>query len=68
MSGEPSTFTVIHSGIVSTRASAAKAQAASHLPTTICHGWTGSVIRSSMVPLRRSSAHSRIAIAGISTR
>ena len=32
------------------------------------HGCTGSVIRSSMVPLRRSSAHSRMAIAGISTR
>src|SRR6266851_4268556 len=41
LSGEPSTFTVIHSGIVNTSASAAKAQAASHLPTTICQGWTG---------------------------
>ena len=35
---------------------------------TICHGRTGSVIKSSMVPLRRSSAHSRMAMAGISTR
>src|SRR5215471_10484276 len=44
LSGEPSTFTVIHSGMVSTSASAAKAQAASHLPSTICQGATGSVI------------------------
>ena len=42
-----------------------KHQAARNFPNTACAVETGSVIRSSMVPVLRSSAQSRIATAGI---
>ncbi len=41
-----------------------KPQAAKNLPRIASKGETGSVIRSSMVPVLRSSAHSRMATAG----
>jgi hypothetical protein len=40
------------------------AHAATNLPSTASIGVIGSVISSSMVPERRSSAHSRMPIAG----
>jgi hypothetical protein len=43
------------------------AQAARNLPSTASIGVIGRVISSSMVPERRSSAHSRMPIAGTST-
>ena len=43
-----------------------KTQAARNLPMTACVTVTGRVISSSMLPLLRSSAHSRIEIAGTS--
>ena len=46
----------------------AKIQAARNLPSTAEKVVVGSVISSSMVPLRRSSAQSRIAIAGTRNR
>jgi len=41
---------------------------ARNFATTASHGRIGSVISNSSVPLRRSSAHNRIASAGTSTR
>ena len=59
---------MIQIGKVSASAIAAKHQAARNLPSTACQSVTGSVISSSMLPLLRSSAHSRIEIAGTRNR
>jgi hypothetical protein len=61
-------LTTSHKGKVSTSATPAKIQAARNLPMTAAKVVVGSVINSSMVPLRRSSAHSRMAIAGTRKR
>ena len=45
-----------------------KVQAARYLPNTTWNVDTGSVIKSSMVPLFLSSAHIRMATAGIRNR
>ncbi len=45
-----------------------KTQAARNFPKTVCAGVIGSVIRSSIVPCLRSSAHRRIEMAGIRNR
>ena len=55
-------------GKVSASAMPAKHHAARNLPHTACAIVTGNVISSSMLPLLRSSAHSRIEIAGIRNR
>ena len=55
---------MIQIGNVSTSAIATNAHAARNLPSTACHIVTGSVSSSSIVPLLRSSAHSRIDTAG----
>ena len=68
LSGSPNKFTVIHIGKVKARAIPVKHHAAKNFPATASHMVTGSVIRSSMVPDFRSSAHSRMANAGISTK
>ena len=68
MSGLPSTLTVIHIGNVSSSATPMNPQAARNLPRIASHGEIGSVISSSMVPDLRSSAHSRMATAGTSSR
>ena len=57
-----------HIGKVSASASAATSHAARNLPITTWKVDTGSVISSSIVPVRRSSAHSRMATAGIRNR
>ena len=46
----------------------ANTQAARNLPTTACHSVMGKVMSNSMLPLLRSSAQSRMEIAGISTK
>ena len=61
-------LTVIHIGKVRTSATPMKAQAARNLPRIASQGEIGSVISSSMVPDLRSSAHSRMATAGTSSR
>ncbi len=55
-------------GKVSTSAMAQKTHAARNLPTTAWPWVIGSVSSSSIVPSRRSSAQSRMVIAGISSR
>src|SRR3546814_5849740 len=47
---------------------ATNAHAARNLPSTACHWVTGKVSSSSMVPVRRSSAHRRIDTAGTRNR
>ena len=59
---------MIHIGKVRTSARPMKAQAAKNLPRMASHGDTGSVISSSMVPVLRSSAHSRMPMAGTRMR
>ena len=59
---------MIHSGKVSASATATNIQAARNLPSTAEVVDIGIVISSSMVPLLRSSAHSRMATAGIRNR
>ena len=59
---------MIQIGNVSTSAIAMNAHAARNLPSTACHIVTGSVSSSSIVPLLRSSAHSRIDTAGTRNR
>ena len=59
---------VIQTGKVSASAIPTNTQAAKNLPSTACHSVTGCVSSSSMVPLRRSSAHRRIDTAGIRNR
>ena len=59
---------MIQSGKVSASAMPMNAQAARNLPSTACHSGTGRVSSSSIVPLLRSSAHSRIVIAGTRNR
>jgi len=61
-------LTVNHIGKVKKRAMPAKAQAAKNLPSTAAVTGTGKVSSSSMVPVLRSSAHSRIEMAGIKKR
>jgi len=61
-------LTVSHIGKVAARATAIKANAARNLPTTASVVVSGKVSISSMVPVLRSSAHSRIDTAGISNR
>ena len=56
---------MIHIGKVSDKAIAVNAQAARNLPKTVAPKGTGSDIRNSIVPALRSSAQSRIEIAGI---
>ncbi len=68
LSGLPSTLTVIHIGKVRISATPTNAQAAANLPTIASAGEIGNVIRSSMVPLLRSSAQSRMATAGTRNR
>ena len=68
LSGSPSQLTVSHIGKVSRSAIPAKTQAARNLPSTAAKVVVGSVISSSIVPVRRSSAHSRMAIAGTRNR
>src|SRR3954469_463912 len=68
LSGSPRMLTVITAGKVSKSATARKIQLARNLATIACHGATGSVSSSSIVPERRSSAHTRIPTAGTSTR
>ena len=55
-------------GKVRPRAIAMNAQAARNLPTSTWTSVTGSVSRSSAVPLRRSSAHRPIVAAGTNSR
>ena len=55
-------------GKVSTSAIAQNAQAARNLPSTAWPWVIGSVSSNSIVPRRRSSAHSRMVMAGISSR
>ena len=59
---------MIHIGKVSASAMAQNAHAARNLPTTVAHNGIGRVSSSSMDPCRRSSAHSRIEIAGTRNR
>ena len=61
-------LTEIQIGKVSASASPANPQAARNLPITASTVEIGKVIKFSIVPVLRSSAHSRIAIAGISSR
>ncbi len=58
-------MTVIQIGVVSSKATPTNAHAAKNLPSTKSHVDIGKVISSSIVPLRRSSAQSRIDTAGI---
>ena len=55
---------VIQMGNVSASAMPTNTQAARNLPSTACHSVTGCVSSSSMLPLRRSSAHRRMDTAG----
>src|SRR5215475_966329 len=64
LSGLPNTLTVIHIGSVSSKATPIKPQAARNFPKIASQGEIGSVIKSSMVPDLRSSAHRRMATAG----
>ena len=59
---------MIQIGNVSASAMAVKIHAAKNLPSTACHSVMGSVMSSSMLPLLRSSAQSRIESAGIRNR
>ena len=59
---------MIQTGKVSASAMPVKAQAARNFPSTAWGSVIGSVIRSSIVPDLRSSAHRRIEIAGIRNR
>ena len=59
---------MIQIGNVSSKATPAKHHAARNFPATASQSVIGSVISSSMLPLLRSSAHSRIEIAGMSTK
>src|SRR5688572_12767267 len=68
LSGSPNKLTVIHTGKVSARASAKNSHEARNLPTIACQVVTGNVNNSSIVPKRRSSAHSRIPAAGTKNR
>ena len=68
LSGEPRILTVIQIGTVSSNATPMNAQAARNLPMMASHAVIGSVISSSIVPDLRSSAHSRMAMAGTSIR
>jgi len=68
LSGLPSTFAVITTGKVSTSAMPRKTQEARNFPRIASQGVIGMVSRSSMVPARRSSAHSRMPTAGTRTR
>ena len=68
LSGLPSQFTVSQIGKVSTRAMARKIHEARNLPRIACHGVTGNVSSSSIVPIRRSSDHSRMPTAGTRNR
>ena len=61
-------FTVMTNGKVSSRAMMQNAQAARNLPITACAWVIGSVSNSSIVPSRRSSAQSRMVMAGTSSR
>jgi hypothetical protein len=61
-------LTVSQIGKVRTSAMAMNAHAARNFPATACHIVTGRVNSSSMVPLLRSSAHSRIETAGTRKR
>ncbi len=61
-------LTVNHIGKVSDSATPMKAQAARNLPRMACQPVIGSVISSSIVPVFRSSAQSRMATAGTSSR
>ncbi len=56
---------MIHIGKVKRSAIAVNAQAARNFAMTACPMVTGNVIKSSIVPVLRSSAHSRIETAGI---
>ena len=67
-SGFPSQPTVIQSGTVSASAAHANAHAARNFPSTRSRTETGSVSRSSIVPVRRSSAQSRMLRAGTRKR
>ena len=53
---------------VSPRARVISARAARYLPSTICPSEMGIVTSSSMLPVRFSSAKSRMVTAGISSR
>ena len=55
-------------GKVRSNATARKIQLARNLATIACHVATGMVRSSSIVPERRSSAHTRMPTAGTSTR
>ena len=68
LSGLPSQLTVSQIGNVSTMAMARKIHEARNLPRIACHGVTGNVSSSSIVPLRRSSDHSRMPTAGTRNR
>src|SRR4029079_13727000 len=68
LSGSPRMFTVITAGNVRRSATARKIQLATNLATIACQGATGSVSSSSIVPERRSSAHTRMPTAGTSTK
>ena len=59
---------MIHNGKVRASAIPAKDQAARNLPSTASVMRIGNVKNSSIVPLLRSSAHSRIENAGIRKR
>ena len=67
-SGEPSHAVVATTGNVRARPIPMNAQAARNFPTRACVSVTGSVRRSSIVPLRRSSAHEPIVAAGTRRR
>ena len=68
LSGSPSTLTVIHMGNVNVRAMPVNPHAARYLPSTASEVEIGSVIKISIVPVLRSSAHNRMAMAGTSMR
>src|SRR6185436_17504201 len=68
LSGSPSRLTVTQVGKVSASASARKIHEAWNFATIACQGATGSVSSSSIVPERRSSAHTRMPTAGTSTK
>ena len=61
-------MTVIHMGKVSDNAIPINPHAARNLPSTASAVETGNVIRISMDPVLRSSAHSRMATAGTRIR
>ena len=65
LSGLPNQFTLTQIGKVSNKAIPEKSHAAKYLPSTVSVVDTGNVIKISIVPDLRSSAHKRIAMAGI---